>query len=78
VRLVETGRDARSQGLDVLAINCPDDLGDIGQASLTLAEGKKLAIVAGQASVDAEWRLAFNVVAATVGFYRPACNSFAR
>jgi len=42
VRLVKTGADGERQCADVLKINRPDDLGDIANLGLTLAEGKLL------------------------------------
>ncbi len=42
VRLVKTGADGERQCADVLKINRPDDLGDIANLGLTLAEGNLL------------------------------------
>jgi hypothetical protein len=42
LRLVGTGIDGHSRSADVMEINRPDDLGDIGQLGLTLAEAKQL------------------------------------
>ena len=42
MRLVKTGADGERQCADVLKINRPDDLGDIANLGLTLAEGKLL------------------------------------
>jgi hypothetical protein len=42
VRLVKTGADGEKQCADVLKFNRPDDLGDIANLGLTLAEGKLL------------------------------------
>jgi len=42
LRLVETGIDGSSRSVDVLAIDCPGDLGDIAALGLTLAQGKQL------------------------------------
>ena len=42
VRLVKTGADGEKQCADVLKINRPDDLGNIANLGLTLAEGKLL------------------------------------
>jgi hypothetical protein len=55
VRLVRTGADGEKQSVDVATINRPDDLIDITNLGLSLAEGKRLLagvqqeIVAGQA-----------------------------
>jgi hypothetical protein len=40
VRLVKTGTDGEEQWVDVMQINRPDDLGDIANLGLTMAEGK--------------------------------------
>src|SRR5271165_6888128 len=40
VRLVKTGADGEEQWVDVMQINRADDLGDIANLGLTLAEGK--------------------------------------
>ncbi len=56
VRLVKTGTDGEEQWVDVMRINRPDDLGDIANLGLTMAEGKLVLaglqreFVAGQAS----------------------------
>ena len=42
VRLVKTAADGEKQSVDVMKINRPDDLGDIANFGLTLAEGKLL------------------------------------
>jgi len=42
VRLVTTGADGEGQCADVMRINRPDDLGDIADLGLTLADGKLL------------------------------------
>ena len=42
VKLVKAGADGEKQYADVLKINRPDDLGDIANLGLTLAEGKLL------------------------------------
>jgi hypothetical protein len=40
VRLVKTGTDGEEQRVDVMQINRPNDLGDIANLGLTMAEGK--------------------------------------
>jgi hypothetical protein len=42
VRLVKTGADGEKQSVDVVTINRPDDLSDVANLGLTLAEGKLL------------------------------------
>jgi hypothetical protein len=42
VRLVKTGDDGEEQCIDVMKINRPDDLGDVANLGLTLADGKLL------------------------------------
>ena len=42
VCLVGTGIDGRSRSFEVMAISRPDDLGDIANLGLTLAEAKLL------------------------------------
>jgi hypothetical protein len=42
LRLVETGVDGSSRSVDVMAIDCLGDLGDIAALGLTLAQGKQL------------------------------------
>jgi hypothetical protein len=39
---VKTGADGENQSADLMTINRPDDLGDIANLGLTLAEGKLL------------------------------------
>ena len=41
VRLVKTGADGEKQSVDVVTINRPDDLIDITDLGLSLAEGKR-------------------------------------
>jgi hypothetical protein len=59
LRLVTIGADGDSQSADVMTINRPDDLDDIANLDLTLAEGKLLLaglqqeIVAAQAKAHA-------------------------
>jgi hypothetical protein len=59
VRLVKTGTGGEEQWVDVMQINRPDDLGDIANLGLTMAEGKLVLaglqreFVAGQASKHA-------------------------
>jgi hypothetical protein len=67
LRLVETGIDGQSRSSDVMEINRPDGLGDIGHLGLTLAEAKQLLA-----------RVQQEVVAAQVdkhGLIRPNCRS---
>jgi hypothetical protein len=42
LRLVKIEVDGEKQSVDVMTINRPDDLGDIANLGLTLAEGKLL------------------------------------
>jgi hypothetical protein len=42
LRLVETGVEGSSRSVDVMAIDCPGDLGDIADLGLTLLQGKQL------------------------------------
>jgi hypothetical protein len=62
VRLVKTDGNVRSLGSDVLEIDRPDDVGDVAQVGLTLAEGRMLlarvqnAVVTEQARAQAERR----------------------
>src|SRR3954452_25202202 len=67
VRLVKIAADGENQSVDVLKINRPDDLGDIANLRLTLAEGKL--VLAG---------LQQQIVAVQVGRHalrRPDCRS---
>jgi hypothetical protein len=63
VRLVKIGAEGEEQWVDVMQVNRPDDLGDIANLGLTLAEGKLVLaglqreIVAGQASGRVTLRL---------------------
>src|SRR5690242_730965 len=63
VRLVKTGAEGEQQSIDVATITRPDDLAEIADLGLTLAEGKRLLaalqqqIVAAQASEHAVRRL---------------------
>jgi hypothetical protein len=60
--LVGMGNDGQSRRLNVMAISRPDDLGDIANLGLTLAEGKLLLaqvqqqLVAEQANTHAAFR----------------------
>ena len=56
MRLVETGVDGSSRSVDVMAIDCPGDLGDIAALGLTLAQGKQLVALVQQAIVTAQSR----------------------
>src|SRR3954451_8756566 len=56
LRLVETGVDGSSRSVDVMAIDCPDDLGDIAALGLTLAQGKQLVALVQQEIVTAQSR----------------------
>ena len=42
VRLVKIAADGETQSVDVMTINRPDDLSEIANLGLTLAEGKLL------------------------------------
>jgi hypothetical protein len=59
LRLVKTGAEGDGQSMDVMEINKPDDLGDIANLGLSLAEAKRLLaslqqeIVAAQAKTHA-------------------------
>src|SRR3954447_24959175 len=67
LRLVETGIDGQSRSSDVMAISRPDDVGDLANLGLTLAEAKQLLAHVQQ-----------GVVAAQVGNHalsRPDCLS---
>src|ERR1700733_9712301 len=67
LRLVETGIDGQSRISDVMEINRPDGLSDIGHLGLTLAEAKQLLA-----------RVQQEVVAAQTdkhGRLRPNCRS---
>ena len=56
LRLVETGVDGSSRSVDVMAIDCPGDLGDIAALGLTLAQGKQLVALVQQEIVTAQSR----------------------
>src|SRR5690348_10156743 len=62
VRLVQIGAEGEGQATDVIEIDRPDDLGDIADLGLTLAEAKLLLaglqqeIVTAQARDHAVWR----------------------
>ena len=67
LRLVEIGLDGQSRSSNVMAISRPDDLGDLGNLGLTLAEAKLLL-----ANVQQD------VIAAQAGnhaLFRPDCRS---
>jgi hypothetical protein len=67
LRLVGTGIDGQSRGADVMEINRPGGLGDIGNLGLTLAEAKRLLARVQQEVVAAQ--------ADTHGMLRPDCRS---
>ena len=67
LRLVGTGNDGQSRSFDVMAISRPDDLGDIGNLGLTLAEAKQLLVSVQQEIVAAQ--------ANTHAMFRPDCQS---
>src|SRR5688572_28577333 len=56
LRLVETGTDGSSRSVDVMAIDCLGDLGDIADLGLTLAQGKQLVALVQQEIVTAQSR----------------------
>ena len=56
VRLVKTGTDGKKQSIDVATINRPDDLVEIANLGLTLAEGKLLLAALQQQIVAAQAR----------------------
>src|SRR3954447_9305557 len=56
LRLVETRIDGSSRSVDVLAIDRPDDLGDIADLGLTLAQGKQLVALVQQEIVKIQSR----------------------
>src|SRR4051812_38494558 len=56
LRLVETGVDGMSRSVDVMAIECSGDLGDIADLGLSLAQGKQLVALVQQAIVTAQSR----------------------
>ena len=56
LRLVETGVDGSSRSIDVLAIDCLGELGDIADLGLTLAQGKRLVALVQQEIVTAQSR----------------------
>src|SRR5687767_3916982 len=56
LRLVETGVDRSSRSVDVLAIDRPDDLGDIAALGLTLSQGKRLVALVQREIVTAQSR----------------------
>jgi hypothetical protein len=56
LRLVETGIDGSRRSVDVMAIDCLGDLGDIADLGLTLAQGKQLVAVVQQQIVTAQSR----------------------
>jgi hypothetical protein len=56
VRLVKTGADGEKQAIDVATIARPDDLAEIANLGLTLAEGKRLLAALQQEIVAAQAR----------------------
>ena len=54
--LVETGTDGSSRSVDVMAIDCLGDLGNIADLGLTLAQGKQLVALVQQEIVTAQSR----------------------
>jgi hypothetical protein len=56
VGLVEIGVDGSSRSVDVLAFDRPDDLGDIADLGLTLAQGKQLVALVQQEIATAQSR----------------------
>ena len=56
MRLVETGTDGSSRSVDVMAIDCLGELGDIADLGLTLAQGKQLVALVQQEIVTAQSR----------------------
>jgi hypothetical protein len=56
LRLVETGVDGSSRSVDVMAIDCLGNLGDIADLGLTLTQGKQLVALVQQEIVTAQSR----------------------
>src|SRR5260370_9989355 len=54
LRLVETETDGPAEGVDVMEIRPPRDLGDIAHLGLTLSEAKQLLVRVQQAVVAAQ------------------------
>jgi hypothetical protein len=69
VRLVKTAVDGEEQCVDVMTISRPDDLSDIANFGLTLAEGKRLLAGLQQEIVAAQAR--------DHAVRRPACRGCA-
>src|SRR5690348_7492997 len=67
LRLVETGTESSSDGVDVLEIERPGDLGDLEDLGLTHAEGKQLLARVQQAVVAAQSR--------SHAVHRPNCRA---
>lgn len=67
LRLVEIGLDGQSRSSDVMAISRPDDLGDLGNLGLTLAEAKQLLANVQQDVIAAQ--------ACHHALFRPDCRS---
>ena len=71
LRLVETGIDGPSRSFDVMPISRPDDLGEIANLGLTLAEAKLLLAQVQQQVVAAQAQH-------HVSMLRPDCQSCGR
>ena len=56
LRLVETGVDGSGRSVDVMAIECSGDLGDIADLGLTLSQSKQLVALVQQEIVTAQSR----------------------
>jgi hypothetical protein len=69
LRLVESGADGSSDGVDVLEIERPRDLGDLADLGLTHADGKQLLARVQQAVVAAQSR--------SHAVHRPTCRTCA-
>ena len=69
VRLVQVGADGEAPFVDVMTINRPDDLDDIANLGLTVADGKRVLAGLQQEIVAAQARSYSHSV------QRPACRS---
>ena len=70
VRLVQVGADGEAPFVDVMTINRPDDLDDIANLGLTVADGKRVLAGLQREIVAVSWRMHTKRMADIISIFR--------
>jgi hypothetical protein len=70
VRLVQVGADGEAPFVDVMTINRPDDLDDIANLGLTVADGKRVLAGLQREIVAVSWRTHTKRMADIISIFR--------